>query len=116
MDEEQVIDDALRFLRHLRDTHRNQPMEDLASLVIDRIRPSGMAFDSAGRIQRLYSDIAKSFAEEAAKLADQKDPEYETPIFRCYRDFEKCKRHSDNSRMCYALLVLCIQQQLNTGE
>ena len=115
MDENQVIEDALRFLRRLRDTHHNQPMEELASLLIEQIKPSRMAFDSAGRLQRLYSDLAKSFTEEAAKLADQEDSEYETPIFRCHRDLVKCKKRSSNQKLCWALFVLCVQQQLGFG-
>jgi hypothetical protein len=112
MDENQIVEDALRFLRRLRDAHRDRPMEELASRMIEEIRPSRMALDSAGRLQRLYSDLAKGFVEEAAKLADQKDQEYETPIFRCYRDFLKCEKRSPKNKLCWALFALCIQQQL----
>jgi hypothetical protein len=47
MDEDQVVDDALKFLERLRNQQRNRPIAELASLLIEEIKPPKMAFDSA---------------------------------------------------------------------
>jgi len=109
MDEAQLIEDALAYLRDLRRQNPGTRAEEMAFEIMQEIEGRRMAFDSAGRLQRLYSDIAKGFAEAASTLGDDN---YETPIFKCLRDFEKCIKRNSDRRLCWATYVLCVRYQL----
>jgi hypothetical protein len=58
--------------------------------------------------------LPKEFAKESAKIIarDSKVPAYKTPVFKCLEDYEKCMKHSKNSTVCIALMVVCVGKHL----
>lgn len=114
MDEQQIIDDALETLREIREGFRGEMIADLAGGVSQLIRPT-MAFDtSLEEARRRYERLPKEFAEESANIVARKtkSPAYKTPVFKCLEDYEKCKKHSKNSKICIALMAVCVGKHL----
>jgi hypothetical protein len=111
-DDAQVIDDALTVLKEIRREYRNEPVADLAALMLQQIRPT-MAFDSAlEERERIYERTPKEFTEAAAKVLAKRGPAYKTPVFKCLEDFEKCKNTSSSKTLCRAALAICIAKHL----
>jgi hypothetical protein len=114
MDEQQVIDDAVEALREIREGFRGERVADLAGGVSQLIRPT-MAFDSSlEEASRRREKMPREFAEKAAEIVgrNSKVPAYKTPVFKCLEDYEKCIKHSKNSNVCIALMVVCVCKHL----
>jgi len=100
MDEQQVIDDAVEALREIRSGFRDENIASLAAGVSQLIRPT-MAFDSSlEEARRRRKRLPREFADEAAEIVarESKGPAYKTPVFKCLEDYEKCLKHSKNSK------------------
>jgi hypothetical protein len=112
--EEQIIDDAVEALRAVRDAFPGERIADLAGGVSQLIRPT-MAFDSSlEEARRRREKLPEEFADESAAIVarSSKVPAYKTPVFKCLEDYEKCIKHSKNSNVCIALMVVCVCKHL----
>jgi hypothetical protein len=54
---------------------------------------------------------AETFVEAASRVIKTRAPAYQTPVFKCMGDYEKCK--STNSyKTCMIMLVICVGKQI----
>jgi hypothetical protein len=72
-----------------------------------------MAFDADNNErERQYEIVPREFVKELKKAAKKRDPSYQTPVFKCLGDYDKCIKHSGSKRLCQALLVWCAVKHL----
>lgn len=113
VDEVQLVEDAVVALASISDAYRGEPIASLAAQLSHQIYPR-MAFDAAPdfkELERRYEQTPKDFAEEARKVASRRGPTYQTPVFKCIGDYEKCKKAS-NKRLCVVLLAICVGKHI----
>ena len=110
-DENDLADQAHEILGELAAQYRGQPLGDLSSQLSHQLFPQ-MAFDTnIEERKREFERVPKEFAEEAKAVAKKRGPAYQTPVFKCHGDYEKCLQYS-GSRMCMFMLVICLGKHL----
>ncbi len=113
-DEAQLVEEAVAALAEISKAYHGEPLGSLAAQLSHQIYPR-MAFDAAPdfkELERRYEKTPKDFAEEAKKIATKRGPSYQTPVFKCAGDFEKCKRSGSSKLLCRALLAICVGKHL----
>jgi hypothetical protein len=111
-DEAQLVEDALAVLKEISSVYRRQSLGMLAAQLSHQISPQ-MAFDAdIEERARQYEIVPKEFVKEAKKLARNAGPNYQTPVFKCAGDYDKCLKHTGSKTFCVTLLVLCVAKHL----
>lgn len=112
VDEVQAAEDASNALGEIAAAYRGQRLGQLAAQLSHQLFPR-MAFDTnAEEEKRHYERVPKEFVEEAKKAARSKGPNYQTPVFKCHSDYEKCIKHSGSNRLCMFMLIVCMGKHL----
>jgi hypothetical protein len=111
-DEAQLVEDAVAALNEISSAYRGEPLGTLARQLSHQLSPQ-MAFDTnIDERAREYEKVPKEFLKEVKKVAKQRGPSYQTPVFKCAGDYEKCMRSSSSKYLCLALLALCVLKHL----
>jgi hypothetical protein len=112
VDEVQMADEASQVLGEIVSAYRGEPLGALAAQLSHQLFPQ-MAFDTnIEKRMREYERVPKEFVEEAKKVARKKGPVYQTPVFKCQGDYDKCLKHSGSNRLCMFLLIVCVGKHL----
>jgi len=113
VDEVQMADEAEQVLKKIAASYRREPLGRLASELSSYLFPT-MAFDtSINERDREYERVTKELVKEAKKAAKKRGPAYQTPVFKCHGDYDKCLKHQSGSkRLCMFLLIVCMGKHL----
>jgi hypothetical protein len=112
VDEVQMADDALQALGEISSAYRGERLGELAAELSHQLFPR-MAFDtSIEERKRQYERVPKEFVKEAKKVARERGPAYQTPVFKCHGDYDKCIKHNGSNRLCMFLLIVCLGKHL----
>jgi hypothetical protein len=110
-DETQLVEDAVAVLGDIASAYRNEPLGTLARQLSHQMSPQ-MAFDTdIKEREREYERVPKEFAEELKKIS-KRSPVYQTPVFKCLGDYDRCIKHSSSKRLCQGMLVLCVAKHI----
>jgi hypothetical protein len=110
-DEAQLVEDAVTALGEIASAYRDEPLGTLARQLSHQLSPQ-MAFDAdIEERAREFERVPKEFAEELKKVS-KRGPAYQTPVFKCLGDYDKCIKHSSSTRLCQAMLVLCVVKHI----
>jgi hypothetical protein len=111
-DENDLAEQAHEVLGELAAQYRGQPLGNLSSQLTHQLFPR-MAFDTnIEERQREYERVPKEFIEEVKAIAKKRGPTYQTPVFKCQGDYDKCLKHTGSSGMCMFLLIVCVGKHL----
>lgn len=122
MDENQLVEEALETLREIAREYPNDEVGLLAGAMQLHVRQ--VVFNMHWRSVEDQEEIRRrmieamhrsptEFVDAAAKaIAKKRGPTYKTPVFKCLEDFEKCKKHHSDSKICLALMCICVGKHL----
>lgn len=110
-DEAQLVEDAVAALGEIASAYRNESLGTLARQLSNQLSPQ-MAFDAdIEERAREFERVPNEFVEELKKIS-KRGPAYQTPVFKCLGDYDKCIKHSSSKRLCQAMLILCVVKHI----
>ena len=120
MDEAQVFDDAIRALREVRSAYGDDgefvgAIDELEKYIEYESETRAVA----SKIQKSADREVEQPAEAFVRLASKKKSKlkahppgyYQTAVFKCLSDYEKCLRRN-NPWLCKALMAICVAKHL----